>query len=231
MYKYVISLGTNCQSRFNISKYIYEKKEKTVDGFYLGENRKNVNDYGTFFFDWSISPIKGIISVFKNDFFELLQLENLSIREEAPGKQSVIDLKSNLIYPHSFPETNEGTLTPEKLIEYYPQVKSKYDYIINKTKNVIFSESSKLLVANGNEPTENIVELAELLNNKLNNHTFLYIQNSDRYYYNPNLQAALKDIPNTIVYDMEYEKYPGNYTSWRNILSKFEFELPCDKVN
>lgn len=42
IFEIAISLGANCQSRYNISRVLYMRAKGTEDGFFVGEKRKIV---------------------------------------------------------------------------------------------------------------------------------------------------------------------------------------------
>ena len=52
-----ISVGSNCQSRFNISRVLFSRHSDDKKLFSLQDPFVKSIDFGSFFFDWSVTPI------------------------------------------------------------------------------------------------------------------------------------------------------------------------------
>ncbi|AEA98904.1 hypothetical protein [Alteromonas mediterranea] len=224
-FQVALSLGTNCQSRYNISKAVYERQGKNPSELVLGENRKNVEDYGTFYFDWSITPIQGLVKTLDAEFHGAFELENLELCDEPNNKKSVVDNFNGLIYPHSFPGSNDGTLTELSLRELYPQLKNKFNYLADKTLETLCSNKEKLLICNFNEPTSAVLELCNFVNQRYKNFKLILIPHNNRGLYDNGIKGKLSNFANVEVHEMPYSPYPGAYTDWKKILDQYDFNI------
>ncbi|GAB2191913.1 hypothetical protein MAH1_35220 [Sessilibacter sp. MAH1] len=222
MYDVALSLGTDCQTRYNISKYIYLKNGGASSEFLLTEKRKNVSDYGSFFFDWCVSTLEGVCRVLEGDFSNVLLLENLFIEETSHGTQHVVDKYTGFQYPHSFPGSQDNKLTYDILTEHYPLFLEKTAYIINKTRSVLNSSKRKLLICRSNDSCEVVENFLNLICSNYSNFHLVYINSSKE----DSFLSLLDKYHCVDLYQMTRQKYPGCYEDWENILSNYELTLP-----
>lgn len=223
MFDIAISLGKTCQSRYNISRTLYKNKYGNDDGFYV--NDKNNKDYGTFFFDWNITPINSVVSILRNQFSGVLEIENLCIKKLNNGKQTVLDDRYGCSYPHAFPETREGNCTYESLRKSYGAVKEKYNYLIEKTVNTLLSNQVILFVLTGNHAEEEVLELCIALEFYTSNYKILFTPWNNKSEYLENYQTLSND-ERFIVRPIVHSPYPGNLASWDEAFDGVKLRAP-----
>lgn len=215
-----ISLGMNCQSRYNILRTIYLRENNSLDGFVLGVGVKSPNDYGTFFFDWCITPISSLIFILENEFSNVLEYNNLEI------KAGVLDKETGCLYPHFIPGISSNELTEDILYNEYPVISKKYQYLIQKTLLEMKSQNRKLYVLNGNQKNEDIFRLVSVLKKYSTNFMLLYAP----YKNKPNYDELQKDFlteslnfDKLLVRPIDHAPYPGNFSSWDEAFSGIDF--------
>jgi len=219
-----ISIGRNCQSRYQISRTLYIRKHGTDSGFFLGNNRNTSNDFGTHFFDWSVTPVDGLIKILDSDFKGVFRIENLDVTNRNNGKAQVIDRLTGLKYLHDFPYGKQGTINSEELPFYYPRVKEKYDYLVGKTKRLLASNNNILFVLCGRARDVQLKEIIRLLEKKTSKFTILYLP-----WTNKNFREIGNDLqqhPRIIYRPIIKEAYPGNNICWEQAFSGIEIMQP-----
>ena len=221
-----ISLGNSCQSRYNISRTLYLRARGRDDGFSIGENRKSflVPDYGSFFFDWSVTPIRSVIAILNSNFKNVLELENLQINTLPNGLQTILDQATGCSYPHTFPQTEVGNCTPIILSESYGQIKEKYEYVVKKTIEVLSSDKHLLFVLNGNHSDEAVLEVCDAIELYTEKYQLLYTPWSNWPIYGEN--STLKKDSRLIIRPIKHEPYPGDFRSWDKAFDGIDLKFP-----
>lgn len=224
-FEIAMSLGTNCQCRYHISRILYIRANGSDDKFFIGPRRKEVVDYGSFFFDWSFTQIKSTISILTNNFESALELENLQIVTSHNGKQTILDSKTGCRYPHTFPKTKVGEYTSELLCQSHGPIKQKYDYIIKKTQTVLKSDKNILFVLTGNHSRKDVLEVCKAIELHKKDYKLLYTpwMNKPGYILDP----VLAEDERVIIRPIIHEQYPGNCQSWEKAFENLDLRIPC----
>ncbi len=216
-----ISVGSNCQSRFNISRVLFSRHSDDKKLFSLQDPFVKSIDFGSFFFDWSVTPINSSKQILSQNFEGVLELKNLKISNLNDGSQTIIDTASGCSYPHTFPKTQVGECTTEILEKAYPKVRDKYDYVINKTKEALSSDKKILCVLTGNHADHDVIELCDIIEQLTSNFSLLYTPWENRQGFN--------EIDNTnydsriIKRPIKHEPYPGDFNSWEKAFHEISF--------
>lgn len=215
-----ISIGSNCQSRFNISRTLLNRTQRLNKGI-----TKNY-DYGSYFFDWSVTPIKSCINILQNEFQDILMWDNLEIIQLNEKEQTVLDKATGCTYPHSFPNTQIGKCNYQLLKDSYPEVKKKMDYLIEKTKKTICSDMNLLFVLTGNHAVLDLKNLGRTIDNYRNseNYKILYTPWVNKVNFDESLN--IKEDKRFIVRPITHEVYPGHFPSWDDAFNDIKLDLP-----
>lgn len=222
MFDLAMSLGGNCQTRYNISRTLYLRREGNLDGFRLGENANTANDYGSFFFDWSISPATSVTKIIERDFTDCLSLENLRIETTPSGKFAIRDTHTGCLYPHIIPNADTENDYYHNLLTRFSVISSKYRHLAQKTKATLKdAKLAKLLVVNGHNNLAEILNLYHAISAYAVNFSFLYAHAGAQ---NDNTKA-LQDA-GIIVHPIAKAPYPGDFNSWDEALSGVELKDP-----
>ncbi len=219
-----LSIGMDCQCRYNISRTLYIQANGNDDQFFIGRNRKNVVDYGSFFFDWNRTPIRSAISILSSRFEGVLELPNLHINELPNGNQTVIDKETGCSYRHIFSKTQSGTCTSNDIYKEYEAIKQKYDYVKKKTLDVLTSEKNILFVLTGNHPHYDVLELCDVLSEFTENYMLLYTPWKNKYGYKK--QSLLDQDLRIIISPILHAPYPGDFKSWDHAFKDIHLKTP-----
>ncbi|MAA72657.1 MAG: hypothetical protein CL679_13130 [Bermanella sp.] len=216
-----ISVGSNCQSRYNISRVLFSRYSDDKKSFSLQDPLVKSRDFGSFFFDWSVTPVHSSKQILCRDFKDVLELENLKIASLNDGTQTIIDTASGCSYPHTFPKTQTGECTTDLLEEAYPKVRDKYDYIIHKTKEVFRSEKKILCVLTGNHADNDVIELCDIIEKLTSNFSLLYTPWENKTGFdevdNTNFDSRIIKRP------IKHAPYPGDFNSWKSAFNGISF--------
>lgn len=218
-----ISIGINCQCRYNISRTLYRNAFGSDKGFRIGSKLLAEIDYGSFFFDWSVTPIHSAISVFENAFEGVLKCDNLQLRELADGTQTVVDVASGCEYPHTFPKTNVGKCSYELINSSFEEVSKKYMYVADKTLQALHSNAQILFVLTGNHASG---DLCDVLSRYTCNFQVLYTPWENM----PGFSGMPIQNPKVIQRPIQYAKYPGNLESWNIALHGIKLQRPKSEI-
>lgn len=104
----VISLGIRCEIAYQVRLH----------------TEKDDSDY----FDWLVTPFPALADIIRTDFKHAFNAADLARFENASG---IYNKNNNIIYYHAFPMNDERKIS-ENFLEYYAEVKSKFDYLANK---------------------------------------------------------------------------------------------------
>jgi hypothetical protein len=205
-----VSLGATCQPRYHISRLLHVAKHGSDADFRIDENGGTSQDYGSHFFDWSVTPTKGLLRVLGSDFRGVMRLANLRILQLDEGKQTVLDEATGQRYPHTFKGTQTGSLTAQELAIQYPDVKAKFDYVVDKTRRLLDSKRRILFVRCGFVPDASLAKLLALLGARVADFSLLYV---------PWSRTAEENDPSVmdrrvIHRPSEHAPYPGSSAAW-----------------
>ena len=211
-----ISLGINCQCRYHIARQLYARAHSSTKGFTMDE--LNItgkdSDYGSFFFDWSVSPLASVIKLLNNGFDQVLQRKNLTIKAIDSDANTVVDTFTNFEYPHTFThKLGKITHTEAMIDKHYPQVKEKYTYLKNKTLTALHSNKNLLFVLLADSPDyERLLQLSKALEQYTSRYKILYapIKNSAKFHVNDEIANDSRFL----VRPIRYQEYPGDNASW-----------------
>jgi uncharacterized CHY-type Zn-finger protein len=226
-----ISCGYNCQSRYHISRILYERHFLKNKEFSIRENDRTNFDYGSFLWDWSVTPITSVIYTLQNNFSNVLLLENLSI-EDNNNHQIVVDNQTGCLYYHTFKDTINKSLTYEKLQRQYPSVRAKINYLINKTKTTLQSEQKILFVLTGAHRLKDIKKLKQAILGYNRTFKILYTPWVNHKVYE--LFDGYKELysdKDFIIKPILYDKYPGNVESWNDAFKDIHLALKTPHSN
>ena len=219
----IISLGINCDTRYQISRILWKRKFGTDKNFQI-----NKQDYGTHFFDSCITPIGGLITILQNNFKGALEQDKLKTKKLDNGSMTVVDLFTGIEYPHEF-DLKDGSNKTELIKNHYSEFRKKYDYLANKMRNLFNSDKTILFVRCGPVDDNNLNILVNCLNEITDDYRLLYLPWCNRYQID-NCQSVLKR--KEIIYDtIKHEEYPGDNASWDLAFERISFYLPEIKEN
>lgn len=219
-----ISLGSACQTRYNISRTYYRTKFGTYAGFDSKSPPAEKFDYGSFYFDWSISPIDSVIAILQDRFSGDFRLEDLSIFEQAGGSKSVLNLRNKCQYPHLL-EGFDKKICQESLDENFSAIKEKYRYLADKTLQAMNSSKRILFVLNGNHARRSLENLEEALQGYPCKSAILYLPVKGRPEFSTDQQALL-DSSIWIVRPVLHKPYPGDLNSWASAFEEIQLITP-----
>lgn len=219
-----ISLGSDCQSRYNLSRAIFNQKFGTYDGFNQKNSQIKNFDFGTYYFDWNISPIGSVIRILKNRFSEGFSLEKLEIFDLPNGSKSIINTQTGCMYPHLLQSYGQD-ISHESLEKYFPEIDNKYRYLANKTLAALESKKNILFVLHGNHSADRLNELVATLNEFSCDFKILLTPVSDSNNYSPETPTKLTDS-NWIIKPIVHKPYPGDLLSWAKAFRDINFSLP-----
>lgn len=210
-----ISVGFNCQSRYHISRVLFDRNKKySSESFICNEQNSTNYDFGTFLWDWQVNPLSTIINILNNKFENIFNLENLEIVTKGDF-QCVLDKAIGSLHYHTFEKLHKGIGTYDDLIKVYPKAKEKSDYLVRKTYSVIKSNKKILFVLTGCHKLSDINLLIEALKKYTTNFKILYTPwNNHPLYKHYNNYEELKDNQKIIFQPIMYESYPGNNDDW-----------------
>jgi hypothetical protein len=205
-----ISLGANCQPRYHIARHLHVAKHGNDTDFRIDEHGQTSEDYGSHFFDWSVTPTQGLLKVLRSDFSGVMQLANLRIRRLDGGIQTVLDEATGQKYPHTFKGTQTGSLTRQDLEFQYPQVKAKFDHVVGKTRRLLDSGRRILFVRCGFLPDSLLLKLLALLGARVTDFSLLYVPWSP----SPKMNDLSVMDARVIHRPGERAPYPGSCAAW-----------------
>lgn len=205
-----VSLGASCQPRYHISRLLHVARHGDDSDFRVDEHGRTSEDYGSHFFDWSITPTKGLLKVLGSDFSGVMQLANLRIERLEDGIQTVLDEATRQRYPHTFKGTDTGSLTEQGLAIQYPEVKAKFDYLVDKTRRLLDSRRRILFVRCGFVPDASLAKLLALLGARVADFSLLYVP----WTRTPKTNDPSVMDSRVIHRPSEYAPYPGSSASW-----------------
>ncbi|MGB7401728.1 MAG: hypothetical protein WA916_04075 [Arcobacter sp.] len=219
-----ISIGFNCQSRYHISRIMFNRnKKQTTNNFKCNENHNLDYDYGTFLWDWQVNPLSTIINVLNNEFENVFNLGNLEIIEKGEF-QCVLDKATGSLHYHTFSKQSTKNLTYDDLKKEFPKIKEKSDYLVQKTYSVIKSNKKILFVLTGCHKLSDIKLLVESLEKYTINFKILYTPwKNHSLYSHYNSYDILKNNTKIILHPIRYEKYPGCSKDWDEAFQNIEF--------
>ncbi len=214
-----ISLGLNCECRYQISRVFWKRKYGVDTDFQV-----NLDDYGTFFFDWSVTPIDGLLKTLQNDFQGVLKQDMLRIQELGDGRKTVVDDFTNIEHPHDFMGTETGDIDYESLKNQYAKVREKYDYLIDKTRKLFKSEKSILFVRCGPVTDEHLNLLIDTLDKLTDNYNLLYLPWYNRYQIHND--SFVLNNPKIIYGTIKHGEYPGEPEAWDQAFKPISLAIP-----
>jgi hypothetical protein len=217
-----ISLGSNCQARYNISRTVWFRRYHTFDGFFLANNAGSGGDWGTFLFDWSFLPnCKGVIKLLTHDLVGSFS-EGIEIKKQPDGGQAVVDLFSGLQYPHQFAGTLEGTATLDSVNAELLLMQEKYTYLAEKTRRALDDSEHVLFIRCGNVSDQELMELLSILKKRVKSFLLLYVPWTDA---ETNITNELQDEC-LLIRPCQFKEYPGDVNAWADIFADLAFTLP-----
>jgi hypothetical protein len=217
-----ISLGACCQPRYHISRILHVARHGNDSDFRIDEQSRTSGDYGSHFFDWSVTPTQGLLKVLSSDFSGVLRLANLRIKRLNDGKQTVLDEATGQRYPHTFSGTGTGSLTEQALEMQYAEVKAKYDYLVAKTRGLLDSNRRILFVRCGFVGDRALAKLLALLGARVADFSLLYV---------PWTRALKENDPsvmdNRVIHrPSEHAPYPGSCAAWTRAFEGISLSPP-----
>lgn len=234
----VISLGFNCNTRYQISRILYKRQFQESDGFFVGVRERNgveFRDFGAFFFDWLITSFDSLFYILESDFSDVFLRENLEIIETHDWP-ALKDRKTGVEYLHFLPWEEHDTLNECVLNERYFNEKLKVDYLINKTRNLLDGKYKVLFVYFGLASSSSIIKLLKILDGRVDDYHVLYLAFTDNTIKFEKLRSyctyvkvmLLKLISNRFfnflsvnlakltIKPVSYTGYPGDERVWDN---------------
>lgn len=223
-----VSIGTNCQSRYHISRQLYLRQHGTCEGFVLGGHKNTCNDYGTHFFDWCVARIEGVIQVLKSDFDQVLLLENLEIIPLSKANNTVRDRHTGICYPHLFPFELKGErkeqINDQALSAHYVKEKEKYEYLVMKTRRLFTDPGNILFVLCGAVSDAHLEELIAVIEGRKSDFAILYVEWLNGKH--AKLGEHLRKHPRILYRQVVNDPYPGNKPGWERVFEGIELALP-----
>jgi hypothetical protein len=147
-FRHIISLGQSCQTIYQI-------------------NRHYKINYSNFF-DKKRTTIELLTDLLNNDFKDIILPENLSVTAD---REHVWDKKYNFFIKHDF--RNEKGIIEDDFMNRFPVVKSKFDYLIGKFRQILDSNETCLFIYSRNrfifrkyDDTREALELEKALKNR-----------------------------------------------------------------
>lgn len=239
-----ISLGSACQSRYHISRRLWIQKygKKRVSEFALHEHYKSRHDWGSFYFDWSVSSLAGVNSTLRSKFANVMVWENMKLEDlkqinpnACEGSKVLIDSSNGFSYPHALQGQQDGTLTYKSFELQFDDFKSKMKYLAGKTLDMMTPSKSILFVRCCYGNAKEFEELIDIVENDYNlvNYKILFCpfipdpNSGDEHhaYFEKNV-TAIEHLAPMIVRPIRRKEYPGHIEEWEKVLSDFEFTLP-----
>ncbi len=218
----VISLGSECQARYNISRTLWFRRYQTFDGFFLANDCSSGGDWGTFLFDWSYAPdLKPLIKLLQHDLNGSFSA-GVTLKTRHDGSQTVIDCFSGLQYPHQFSGTPEGTASIASVDAELALTQEKFDYLAEKTRNLLAGDGAVLLVYCGNATDTELSELLSLLKQRVKNFLLLYVPWAEA---DAAASHQLQD-EHLLIRPCRFKPYPGDLNAWSNIFADVDFVVP-----
>ena len=246
-----ISLGFNCNARYQISRFLSERVINNGPEFYLSDavnlDEAIKQDYGTFFFDWLVTSSTALVRVIESDFDDVFLRENLKIIHTHDWP-AVLDVHTGIEYLHLLPWGRHHEMSQEVLNEIYESEYSKIQYLIDKTRKLISSEKKILFIYFGRLSIFEMYKLTSLLEKRVKNYKLLhipfYMNQWERigcyifrfkfrfnYRCGGNMGYSLSFLKRRIklTKPMRYEGYPGKNAKWDKILKEYDLGRLIDK--
>ncbi|MGQ8366925.1 DUF1796 family putative cysteine peptidase [Glaciecola sp. 1036] len=218
-----VSLGLNCQCRYNISRILLNRTKLKKDNV----STKDPYDYGTHFFDWSVSPLDSVIKILNSDFQNTFMLENLKLVPLNENEQTVLDQGSGCEYPHIFEKTKFGNCSRKDLERDFEKAKQKIDPLVDKTKALLSSNERALFVVTGNSKAQDLLNLNSAIENyRDSNYMILHTTWKNKFGFEDSFRVENERF---IVKPITHTPYPGDFNSWDEAFSDIDLELPLDK--
>src|SRR5580693_9304488 len=142
-YDRLISLGCNCQPAFQIRRRCPENK--------------------TFFFDWLVTPLKGLMDTLETDFRHVFREDNLACDESG---RFVEDRRNGLQFYHLFSRDDEGKVQPSTIRLEYARHRAKIDFLIDRWHSTLRNSRVLLIRVAENGVREDVCGLQRLLHQK-----------------------------------------------------------------
>jgi hypothetical protein len=226
-FNYLMSLGTHCQSRYHISGVLDKTFHKeTRFHKFRGEKTGEDFDFGSHYFDWSVSPLSGVFSVLSTRFQGVFKRSNLSLEAfTAPNggepKQTVVDSINGFTYPHTFSNTNIGSASLESIFEEYPAQKNKMDYLVKKTIQVLSDNSLRkmyVICLNHDYQINTLENIVDVLNVKYDTNYVVYVALLGKEWGKE--KGNFSQISDKVfLKKIELQPYPGNLQAWDEFFS------------
>lgn len=224
-----ISLGATCQSRYHISRTLWEQyyKGKQTEKFKVQMNRRSNYDYGTYFFDWIISPPESVTKVLREKFSRFLNYEDLRFELMENGIKAVKDLHTGLMYIHCFEGCINGDIDYKSLKQQIFTVKKKYTYLRQKTLSLFAQKIKILFVRFGTITIKEIEELIDIFDNKykIENYNILYMPWKNRNSF-PDDDTYFLEKEKIIYKPINWKPYPGCANSWDRAFENIILQTP-----
>ncbi len=197
-----ISIGNNCQCRRHIDRVLYDGK----------------NTVGAHVFDGLVTPPDSVIRLLATGFDGAFAINNLSIQTLPNGVDKVFDNFSGISSPHFFKSDENHKLSHASIREQYPELKIKFNYLVDKTINLLKSDQKILLVLKGTVPDITLLKIIDVLKTKYRTNSFKILSCSG----NPTRLKHPAIIPRMLKED----PWPGNDFSWDSCFKKIVIKKP-----
>jgi hypothetical protein len=213
-----ISLGMNCQSRFHISRVMWERGGNPPELFSLPSKDTAKFDYGSFFFDWTwMNDLTGVISLLKNRFRNSFDRDDFELRMIESAYEAH-NRRYGLFFTHAFQLASDPHAS---FSEQFEAVREKYTYLAEKTMRSMSKKNSILFVLCGPIDRGEFAQLFAVIRDtyQLDNPMFLLCPFSNGP-YRSTISFANDHV---LIRPIEWERWPGSTTGWNNAFSGLTF--------
>lgn len=214
-----ISLGMNCQSRFHISRVMWERSGNSPESFALPSKDGNTFDYGSFFFDWTwMNGLEGVISLLKSRFQNSFDRDDFELRT-IDSEYEAFNSRYGLFFTHAF---HLGSNPHASFCEQFEAVKEKYTYLAEKTVSSMSKRNSILFVLCGPIDRGEFASLFAVIHDtyQIDQPMFLLCPFSN----GPYKSSISFDNDHVLIRPIDWERWPGSTTSWNNAFAGLTFQ-------
>ena len=154
-----LSLGQNCEVAHQLRLWREEISQhsqlQAIDGRLPS---------GSHFFDWTISPIEGVIKCVETNFSHVFERESLEVTEktDSNGYNYVIDRGAGIMFQHLF--TRERGIVSHDTVSFeYSERKEKVSYLIGKFHQVLDEVGTVVFLRRADDSWSSLCRLANAI--------------------------------------------------------------------
>jgi hypothetical protein len=214
-----ISLGLQCETKYQLCRVRYEREAQPGDEPFSGEAAWGNPRFPTHIFDAQTTPFASMVTWLSSDFRGVFELADLHVEDGEP-----VNKRFGTRHPHEFPPLN-GALCEADIVASYPKARARFDHLANKFRAHLRADGAFLYVLREFRPRAEIEALLALLGEDLSRRRIhlLMLDWED-------LNADAEGLPNTTVARLPRhipkppsDAWSGNDAGWSRALAPFQF--------